>query len=349
MKTNRILSVVAFLLIAAFSAACASASRANPPSAMEPASSSGIVISDLMVQTFIIAGVVFVVVESLLIISVVRHRYVSARALKTEDLPPQTEGNNFLETAWTIAPAIVLAVVFYISVVAYQSVETVPLLAISQQKQESSVNIRVVGYQFWWAFEYPDLGFKTANEYHVPVNSIVTLSIESGDVIHSYWVPRLGRKVDAIPGHVNKTWFKPLETGVYTGECAELCGEQHAHMRFMVHVDTPEDFQKWVAAQQAPAPDMTGNAAKGEDIFMQGACKACHTIKGTEANGQIGPNLTHVGSRETIAGGLMDNTPENLAKWLSDPQAMKPGNKMPNLGLSANQVSSLVAFLQNLK
>lgn len=351
MKRIRFLSLLAFVWILVFSAGCAAGREdmSMPPSTMEPASPSGIVMSDLMIQSFIIAGVVFVIVESLLLVAVFRHRHRGVEPLKASELPPQTEGHNLLESAWTIAPAIVLAIVFYLSIIAYQAVEDVPLFANTGQSQDEPVNIRVVGYQFWWEFEYPELGISTANEYHVPVNTIVTLSIESRDVIHSYWVPRLGRKVDGIPGHVNHTWFKALEPGEYVGECAELCGEQHAHMRFKVIVDSPEDFQKWVAAQQAPAPEMTGAAAAGEEIFLQGACRACHTINGTEANGRAGPDLTHIGSRSTIAGGMMDNTAENMAKWLSDPQRIKPGNKMPNLGLTDDQINSLVKFMQNLK
>jgi cytochrome c oxidase subunit 2 len=351
MKRIRFLSLLVFIWILILTAGCTAGhdEMSMPPSTMEPASPSGIVMSDLMIQSFVIAGVVFVVVESLLLIAVFRHRHRGGGPLQTGDLPNQTEGNNILESAWTIAPAIVLAIVFYISVIAYQAVEEVPFLASPGQTQVEPINIRVVGYQFWWQFEYPELGINTANEYHVPVDTIVMLSVESGDVIHSYWVPRLGRKVDGIPGHVNYTWFKALEPGEYVGECAELCGEQHAHMRFKVFVDSKEDFQKWVAAQQSPAPEMTGAAAAGEEIFMQGSCLGCHTIKGTEANGLIGPDLTHIGSREMIAGGMMENTPENMAEWLLDPQRIKPGNNMPTLGLSDDQVNSLVEFLKNLK
>lgn len=325
------------------------ASCTGSPSTLSPASTTGVVISDLMWLAFGIAGVVFLIVESLLLISILKFRRRGNEAVGKNNLPVQNEGNKIFETAWTIAPAIVLAIVFYVSVVAYQSVRNVPNPSNDAPVDAQPINIRVLGYQWWWKFEYPDLKIKTANEYHVPVNSVITLSVEAGDVIHSYWVPQLGRKIDAIPGHINHTWFKAIETGIFTGECAELCGEEHAEMRFQVVVDTPEEFQNWVKQQQSLPPKMTGLAAKGEQIFMQGSCKTCHTIDGTNARGQFGPDLTHVASRQIIAGGIMEFNVENMTKWLENPPAVKPGTKMPNLGLTKEQISALVAFISSLK
>ena len=319
------------------------------PSTFSPASTSGVVISDLMALAFSIAGVVFVIVEGLLLFSILKFRQRGKSETGKNNLPVQNEGNKIFETAWTIAPAIVLAIIFYVSVVAYGSVENLPSPSKGTADKLQTINVRAVGYQWWWFFEYPDLKIKTANEYHVPVGTVVTLSVEAADVIHSYWVPQLGRKVDAIPGHTTHSWFKATETGVFTGECAELCGEQHAEMRFQVIVDSPEDFQNWVKQQQSLPPKMTGLAAEGEQIFMKGSCKTCHNIEGTNAKGLFGPDLTHIASRQIIAGGIMENNLENMTKWLTNPTAVKPAAKMPNLGLTQDQVSALVAFIYNLK
>jgi cytochrome c oxidase subunit 2 len=183
---------------------------------------------------------------------------------------------------------------------------------------------------------------------HVPVNRLVFLDVESVDVIHSYWVPQLGGKIDAIPGHTNKTWFKPVELGTFHGQCAEFCGVEHGDMRFNVIVDSPDQFQSWVKSQQAPIPSLSGDAAQGQNDFMKGACIGCHTIDGTNAKGKVGPNLTHFASRGVFAGGILPNTPDNVKKWLEDPQAQKPGTLMPNLHLPPQEINALAAFLESL-
>jgi cytochrome c oxidase subunit 2 len=322
---------------------------AGSPSSLLPASTNARVITNLMWFFFGIAAFTFIVVEGLLIYSSLKYRQKGAIDLRKEALPEQNEGNRRLEIAWTVAPAFVLAVIFILSVVALRSVVTQPDLSSITARDSSTIRVRVIGHQWWWQFEYPDLNIVTANEYHVPVNTVVDLTVESADVIHSYWAPQLGGKIDVIPGHINHTWFDVTETGTYQGECAEYCGTEHAKMRFLVEAETTEQFRAWVKQQQSPPVVMSGDAANGEQIFMSGACVGCHTVQGTKAKGVVGPNLTHFASRRTFSGAILDITPKNLSDWLANPAKLKSGTKMPNLGLSPDKISALVSYLENLK
>jgi cytochrome c oxidase subunit 2 len=340
---SRLLKILSggFMLVAAAAlAGCASAS-----SVFRPASINASQISRLTLAVYLIAAGVFIVVEGFLVFAAIRFR-----RKPSQTLPNQIEGNRTLELAWTAAPAIVLAVVFVISLKTLGFVTTQPANAAQAgSSADPPLHIRVVGHQWWWEFDYPDLGIITANEFHVPVNTFVNLDIESVDVVHSYWAPELGGKIDAIPGHTNHTWFEATKTGQYHGQCAEFCGLQHANMRFTAFVESADQFQAWVKDQQAAIPTASGLAAQGEDLFTTGACIGCHTIDGTNAKGTLGPNLTHFASRGTFAGGMVANTPENLSSWLADPQVLKPGNDMPNLKLTPDQINALVAFLESLK
>ncbi len=330
--------------IAAVAAAAMLAGCAGTPSALAPASANATMIYDLILITFGIAAVVFVVVEGMLVYSVVRF---SRR--RADEQPSQVEGNRRLEIAWTLAPAIVLAVVFVISVRTLWLLSYQPTLAAGAPNNSQALHVHVIGHQWWWEFDYTDQKFATANELHVPVGAIVKLDLESADVAHSFWVPQLGGKTDVIPGHVNQTWFQATSPGTYHGQCAEFCGVEHADMRFDVVAESPDQFEAWVKHQQSPLPPMTGDAAKGEQVFMASPCVGCHTIDGTKAQGKVGPNLTHFGSRRIFAGGIMDNTPDNLAIWLRDPQQVKHGNLMPNLHLSTQQIDVLVTYLESTK
>ncbi len=313
------------------------------PQALTPASTNAKEITNLVFIVFEIAAVVFVVVEALLI-------YVVIHFSRRKSSPGQTEGNTRFEVAWTMAPVIVLGIVFVVSLKTLTSVGYQPSPAQAASSGSQTINIRVVGHQWWWEFDYPDQKIITANEMHVPINSTVYLDIESVDVIHSYWVPQLGGKMDAIPGHINKTWFQPTKIGTYSGQCSEFCGSQHGNMRFIVIVETQQQYQDWLTQQQAAIPTMTAsNAVQGEQDFLNGACVGCHTIDGTKAQGKIGPDLTHVGSRNYIAGGTLLNSADKMSSWLADPQAILPGNLMPNLHLSQTQVTDLTAFLESLR
>jgi cytochrome c oxidase subunit 2 len=222
----------------------------------------------------------------------------------------------------------------------------------------SSLHVRAVGHQWWWEFQYEDTSpvLVTGDELHVPVGTVVHVDLTSDNVIHSFWIPQLTGKTDVIPGHDNSLVFKADTAGNYRGECGEYCGTQHANMNFVVVADQPDAYSAWLNGQMALAATPTTDQQKsGQSLFMHAGCAGCHTITGVNAQpGQkgptIGPNLTHFGSRQLIAGGVLSNTPENLAKWLADPQGIKPGNDMvlPQ-PLDPSQISDLVAYLESLK
>jgi cytochrome c oxidase subunit 2 len=207
------------------------------------------------------------------------------------------------------------------------------------------MTIEVVGRQWFWEVRYPGTGAVAANEIHIPVRTKVTVVAVTNDVIHSFWVPRLNRKIDMIPGRRNRVELYADKPGRYRGQCAEFCGVQHAHMAMYLYADEPDRFTAWLRAQAAPA---RADPA-GLDTFTRDGCASCHTIRGTKAAGDVGPDLTHVGSRATLAALTIPNDEAALADWLRDPQHVKPGNRMPDLGLSEGDVRTLVTFLEGLK
>jgi cytochrome c oxidase subunit 2 len=256
-------------------------------------------------------------------------------------LPRQIRGHSALEIAWTIAPAIVLLVI---------AVPTIEVVFRTQAPAPpGALEVVVHARQWWWDFEYPSLGVTTANEPHLPLGRPVTLRLEGDDVIHSFWVPGLGGKRDVVPGRTNVITFTPDTPGEYPGQCAEFCGTSHANMGMRVFVDPPDAFARWVAGQRsAPVEPAGDEAAQGKTVFARNACVGCHTIRGV-SGGVLGPDLTHFGSRTTLAGGLLANTAANVAAWVRDPGALKPGAKMPNLGLSEADARALAQYLVGLK
>lgn len=314
----------------------------TPQSASEPNADNARKIWDLFVPIFWLSVVVFAIVLGIILVAVVRFRRKPG-----QPIPPAIHGNTKLEIAWTLAPALILAAI---------AVPTITTIAdLAAKPGPGALNIRVIGQQWWWAFEYPDSGVVTADELHVPAGTTVHLELVSKDVIHSFWAPQLFGKQDVVPGRTNSITFTASTPGEYYGQCAEFCGVQHAQMRFRIVVDPPETFATWLADQQKPpaTPAPGSLAAQGEQIFMTGpaGCVACHTINGTNAKGTLGPNLTHVGSRGQIAGAVLPNTAENVAKWVRDTQAIKPGVKMPSFKtvLTPEQVNALAAYLESLK
>ena len=214
--------------------------------------------------------------------------------------------------------------------------------------------IRLKGYQWWWSANYVDAqpanSFTTANELHVPVGRPVRVELEAEDVIHSFWVPNLAGKQDLIPGRSNSIVVTAARPGLYRGQCAEFCGLQHAHMALLVIAEPVEDFQRWRAAQVADAAaPSTPEQASGRDVFLKKACIACHTVRGTPAAGNLGPDLTHVGGRQYIGAGMLPSTRGSLAAWVTDPQTIKPGNNMPLVPLEAGELNALSAWLVSLK
>ena len=309
----------------------------------------------LLIYTYWLSWFVIVLVAGVMIYSIVRFR----RRRDDDEIPTQTHGNVGLEIAWTILPVLIVVAI------AIPTVRTIFRTENIVQPTPDDVVINVTGYQWWWAFEYPELGIVTANEIHVPEGRRVILQMTSADVLHSFWVPKLAGKRDLIPNQNNQLWFTTDEgdTGIYPGQCAELCLGAHAYMRFRVVVDSEEEFASWVERFQAvQGPEAVVAQAQadpeielGRQLFAQ-KCAACHTIAGfgeTPIGEPIFPNLTNFGLRTSVAAGVLDNNADNLARWLRDPQEVKPGNRMPTLWEADDpnrdeEVGAIVAYLLSL-
>jgi len=310
-----------------------------PQSTLSPHSDFGRAIDGVFTGIFWWAAGVFVVVEALLIVALIRFRHREGRPA-----PKPTHGHTVLEVAWTLAPAVILVFV------AVPTVRTI--FATAGEAAPDALKVEVIGHQWWWEYKYPDLGIVTANEMHLPVGTPVEVSITSADVIHSFWAPALGGKRDAIPGHVNRIAFRAEAAGDYAGQCAEFCGASHANMRLRVLVEPDAAFQGWVETERAgPAVPAKGSLAeRGKAVFSRNACLGCHTIQGVSP-GIIGPNLTHVGSRTTLAGGMFPNDSAHLASWIADAPSLKPGSLMTRMKppLTDADIAAVIAYLQSLK
>ncbi len=296
----------------------------------------------LSVLTLAICGAIFLVVTGLLAYAVVKFR---SHAGDDAREPAQVYGSNQIEIAWTVIPILIVFVLTMATARVTSGIE-------DKRAPVDAVKVTVVGHQWWWEFHYTELGITSANELHIPVNSktrpkYTFLTLQSADVAHSFWVPQLAGKTDVIPNRNNKMWIDARETGVYLGNCAEYCGTQHANMLIRVVVETPEDFDKWVAAQKLDAAE--SGASAGEKTFLSLSCVNCHTVRGTPAVGKFGPDLTHLMSRQTIASGMIPNTPHNLSAWVRDPQRIKPGNLMPDMQLDEQQLEQVTLYLSSLK
>jgi cytochrome c oxidase subunit 2 len=286
----------------------------------------------------IMSAVVFLLVESLLIYNIIRFRSRPGN----DGIPKQTRGNNRLEVIWTGIPLLTVAVIFGLTLTTVNAVAPPPASA-------QDLNLQVVGHQWWWEFDYPDLGIVTANELHLPVGATAQLEVSSIDVIHSFWVPQLSGKIDAVPGQTNHLWIKADQVGSFHGQCAEFCGLNHANMRIKVVVESQADFEAWAAnQQQPPVAPQTDLQQAGMQITTQGICNSCHTIGDNKAGNEIGPNLTHLMSRSVFAGATYDLNEANLRHWLEDNQSMKPGNAM-SLNPKPDEIDPLIAYLTSLK
>jgi cytochrome c oxidase subunit 2 len=314
----------------------------STPSIFDPASTPAHDIYHLSLFVMAVCLGIFIVVFSLIVYSAVRFR---KRPTDDDSEPPQIYGSNQVELAWTVIPALIVVVLFLAAARVIHAVE-------DAQFPPGTVQVTATGHQFWWEFQYPGYGVITANELHVPVSdrdhpTPTHILLLSADTDHSFWVPQLAGKIDLIPNRRNELWIDPHDVGHYVGQCAQYCGVQHAKMLLNIMVDTPEDFQKWVQQQKAPAAT-SDNVAAGRKVFENNACMSCHTIAGTPANGRFGPDLTHLMTRTTIASGAAPNNKENLTLWINDPDAIKPGCLMPAMQLDSPDVNALVAYLMSL-
>lgn len=310
----------------------------------DPASPQAESIRDLFVQVLFISAAIFAIVAGLICIALVKFR-------SQEAVPAQDFGSHRREIAWIAGPVIIVIWIAAISIKLVLTVNALPpQYAKGEAASDAEVDIFATGHQWWWEIEYAGSGIVSANEVHIPVGKKLRVKLQSDDVIHSFWVPQLSRKMDAIPGHENYIWLEADTAGVYQGRCAEYCGTQHAWMNFQVIAHNPEDFAAWQKQEEkvAQAPT-TGNAAKGAELFMKLTCSQCHAISGTDAKEDFAPNLTHLAGRREIGAGAITYSPENLRTWLANPQAIKPGCKMPNFKLSDEHLDQLVAYLETLR
>jgi cytochrome c oxidase subunit 2 len=287
--------------------------------------------------------VIFVLVFGLLAYAVVKFR---KRRTGDGREPAQVYGSLQLELAWTVIPILIVVILFLASARVIASIQ-------NAARPSNAIEVIVTGHQFWWEYRYPSLGVVTANELHIPVSdrahpTPTYLTLLSADTDHSFWVPRLAGKTDLIPNHPNSMWMDPHETGLFLGQCAQYCGTQHAMMLLRVYVQTRDEFDRWIH-QQRQQEQVTDTVSEGQKIFQSTACINCHAVGGTVANGRFGPDLTHLMSRDTIASGAATNTPANLRHWIQDPDAIKPGSKMPAMGLSDPELNSVTAYLETLR
>lgn len=300
-------------------------------------------IANLWWIMLIIGLVVYVQVISFLAFALFRRRATVEINENNADIsPPSHNARNFIVINGIAIPTAILTVVFGFNLIT--------LAQLSPGGRESELLIEVVGHRWWWEVKYPTHNLTTANEIFIPTNTRVELRLTSADVIHSLWVPALNGKADMIPGQTNRMFLYTEEAGEYYGVCAELCGVQHAQMRFQVVAQERDDFDQWIAQQQEPAPTPDDEITlRGQQIFLGAACVYCHTIRGTSASGVIGPDLTHLASRNTLGAGAVPNTLGNLAGWIIDAQAIKPGNLMPPMYIEAEDLQALLAYLQTLQ
>jgi cytochrome c oxidase subunit 2 len=289
-----------------------------------------------------VCAAIFLVVAGLLTFTIIRFR----RKQDDGREPAQVYGSNHIEIAWTVIPILIVFVL---------TMATARIVVAIQTKSapKDALQVTVIGHQWWWEFRYPGLGIVTANELHVPVSTtakpaITFLKLQSADVAHSFWIPQLSGKTDLIPNRTNSMWIDPRQEGTFLGNCAEYCGTQHANMLLRVIVQSSADFEKWAAAEKLSA-SRDSRIKMARATFLSLSCVNCHTVSGTSAAGTFGPDLSHLMSRDTLGSGVIPNTTENLRAWVKDPQAIKPGNLMPNMQLNSRELDDVVAYLSALK
>jgi cytochrome c oxidase subunit 2 len=331
-----------------------------PNTTLDPKTDFTALVDGIFMTTVKWAVLVFILVEGALVFAILKFR-----GKPTDAEPAQIHGNTTVEIVWTLIPAVILALI---------AVPTIRGIFTTAELPEDALKVEVIGHQWWWEFRYPDHQVVTASELHVPSGRKILLYMKTADVLHSFWAPRLASKRDVFPRRYTTLWFTAPDTGSYGGQCAEFCGIQHARMGLVIEVDSPAEFEEWIADQRIGSPlinsgqvvrDTTVPAdtaalatqsendslmARGTRTFLAAGCIGCHAMVGTPMAGQlemIGPNLSHVGSRKTLAGAMMPNTEENLARWLRDPQAVKQGSlmKLPRK-LTEEEVQTLVAYLR---
>jgi cytochrome c oxidase subunit 2 len=315
--------------------------------ALLPAGVQAAHIGPLWNLTLVVCTIVFAAVLLATLVALMRSRRDNAVA--APDLDSLTRPER--RTRRVVAAASIVSVVALCGLIV---ADVLTDRALSKLPVDNPVRIDMTGQQWWWQVQYPagqDMaGFATANELHIPVGHPVIVSLKAGDVIHSFWVPSLHGKKDMLPGITTSIVFRADKPGVYRGQCAEFCGAQHALMAVLVIAEPPERYDAWLRQQAQPArAPLDATAQHGRDVFEKSACAGCHTVRGTSASGTLAPDLTHLMSRQTIAAGVLANTPGNLAAWIRDPHAWKPGVTMPAVPLSDSDLQAVVTWLATLQ
>jgi cytochrome c oxidase subunit II len=317
-------------LAAALLAGCAGE---HVQSVLHPASRPAAKINALWWFMFGVTAVVFVVVIALMLIAVFRRPGEGCAV-------PPLGSTRFIVGGGIVIPAFILTALLY------YSLDTTVALRLPP----SDLTIQVIGHRWWWEVRYPQQNVVTANELHIPVGEPVRLELWSADVNHSFWVPNLNGKMDVLPDHVNHFWLQSDRAGTFRGQCAEYCGLQHARMAFVVVALPQPEFEEWLAARQRPHPEPDAPLRqRGRQVFFEAGCDTCHAVRGAGAEGQVGPDLTHIGSRVTLGAGTVPNNPGNLAGWISNSQEIKPGNKMPRTYIGADDLHALREYLESLR
>jgi cytochrome c oxidase subunit 2 len=350
-------SITALCLLAVVLVGCSP--EHYPQTTLLPRGDFARIADDLLDKTVKWGLLVFVLVEGVLVYAIFRFR-----GKPGDPEPHQTHGNTTVEIIWTVIPALILAAIAVPTVKAIFQTNATP--------GQDALTIEVIGHQWWWEFRYPQYNVTTANEIHIPVGRTVSLRMRSADVVHSFWVPQFAAKRDVFANRETRIWFKAEVDGEYPGECAEYCGIQHARMGYRIKAQKPGEFHAWMAHMQTlgpkparagsesgvhtastgatvqqPSPGQGAQYAAGEKLFQAKGCVACHSLQAVNApKGMVGPNLANVGARSYIAAGTLKNTDENLARWIRDPQGIKKGVLMPNLGINQADAQALVAFLR---
>jgi cytochrome c oxidase subunit 2 len=308
----------------------------NVLTSLTPGSEGVHAIVNLWAVAIAVFGLIFFFVTGLIVYSLMKYRWREG-----EPDPEQTAGMKTVEVVWTAVPCGIVILLFVL---------TVKTMGVADPPPAPAPDLVVIGHQWWWEARYPKAGVITANEIHIPTGKPYCVELEAADVLHEFWVAQLARKEMTVPGHPNYIWLEADAPGQYPGSCSEFCGTEHAWMRFTVVAETPEQFAAWTAAQLEPStPPAEADAQAGQQLFMQMSCVSCHAIGGTQAQARVGPDLTHLISRSQIGAGILDDTPDNLRRWLHNPQEVKPGAEMPNFEFTDQQVNELTAYLETLR
>jgi cytochrome c oxidase subunit II len=294
-------------------------------------------IEGVFLLVLIIAAAIFLLVAAGVVYSAVRYR---ARVLAPPE-PRQIFGSFKLEVIWTVVPLLIMTCLFIVTVRAMVLID-------APQDSGRPPDLIITGHQWWWEAHYPNGAIATF-DIHIPASRRLLVRIESADVVHDFWASELARKMDAVPGRPSYIWLESDTPGTYPGACSEFCGAEHAWMRFRVIAEPESSFNAWLARQARPPEEATGVAANGAQLFRTKKCGDCHAIGPTNVLLAKGPNLAHLASREFLGGGISRNTPENLTLWLTNPQAAKPGNRMPDTPLTPNETRALLAYLEFLR